>query len=55
MTVFIRLQQASNPLVFNNISNAYTKGGLYCLRLEDGSTLKLPLISIFSIREEEGK
>lgn len=52
MKITIRLQQLSDPMIFEDIYNAYTKGPLYCLRLKDNSTLKFPLVSIFSIKEE---
>jgi len=51
MKVTLRLQQASEPMFFNDVLNAYTKENLFCMRLADGETLKFPLISIFSIRE----
>ncbi len=51
MKVTLRLHEASEPMVFENIKNCYTKGKLFCMRLADGDTLKFPLVSIFSIRE----
>lgn len=49
MKVVLRLQNSSEPMVFE-ATNAYTKGEMYCLRLDDG-TLKFPLRSIFSVHE----
>lgn len=51
MKVIMRTQQASEPIVFDDILNAYTKDGLYCMRMRDGSVLKFPLVHIFTIRE----
>lgn len=51
MTVIIRLQTASEPLYYHKVENTYTKGPLYCLRLDNGHTLKIPLVSIFTIEE----
>lgn len=51
--VTLRFHQASEPMVFT-VANAYTKGPLYCLRNEDNSTTKFPLVGIFSIHEDGG-
>lgn len=53
MKVTLRMHQASDPFFFEEVLNAYTKGPLYCMRMKEGYTLKFPLISIFSIREEK--
>ena len=50
--ITIRLHQASEPMFLKNVSNTYTKGPLFCIRQEDGSTLKFPLRNIFTIKEE---
>jgi len=52
MKVTIRLQELSDPMVFDDVCNAYTKGPMYCLRLQN-ATLKFPLCTIFTVREEE--
>lgn len=52
-TVVIRFHQASEPMTFENVSNTYTKGDLFCLRMGH-ETLKFPLMSIFSIRDKGG-
>ena len=54
MKVTLRLHQASEPMVFENIKNCYTKGGLFCMRLAGGDTLKFPLMGVFSIKEHGG-
>lgn len=54
MKVTIRLHEASEPLVFEDVRNTYTKGPLFCMRLADKATLKWPLVGIFNIREEKG-
>ena len=54
MKIQIRLQEESEGILYENVSTAYTKGPLYCIRLEDGSTEKFPLVNIFSIKEENG-
>ena len=53
MKVTLRLQELSDPMVFDDICSTYTKGPLYCLRLKDGDTLKFPLITIFSALESK--
>jgi len=54
MEVKLRLQQSSEPMVFKDIKNAYTKDNLFCMRLQTNETLKFPLVSIFSILESNG-
>lgn len=50
MKVEIRLQESSQTL-FYEAENTHTKGPMYCIRLKDNSTLKFPLVNIFSIKE----
>lgn len=53
MKVKIRLKETSQELVFENVANAYTKGGLYCLYLRDRNTvIKFPLANVWSVEEE---
>lgn len=51
----IQRNEASEPVVYENAINAYTKGPLYCvLFLKDGKRTvhKYPLSSIFRVIEE---
>ena len=50
MTVQIHLLSQSIPIIRENVVNAYTKDGLYCVALED-SVEKYPLVNIFKITE----
>lgn len=52
MKVVLRLKEASEPMFFD-VKNAYIKGSMYCMRLDDG-TLKFPLCSVFSVLESGG-
>lgn len=55
MKVQIQRNESSQPLIYENVINAYTKGSLYCLMFEkDGEriTHKFPLCSIFRIIED---
>lgn len=51
MTVYIHLLSQSKPIKRENVLNAYTKDGLYCIYLEDGSVKKYPLCNIYEIKE----
>lgn len=55
MYIEIQRNESSQPLVYENVINAYTKGALYCVLFEkDGNrvTHKFPLCSIFRIIED---
>lgn len=52
MTVKIHMQSQSHPIVRNNVKNAYTKDGLYCLYLSDGTVKKYPMCNIFEVTEQ---
>jgi hypothetical protein len=53
MTILIHLTTQSNPITRHDIKNAYTKGSLYCVKLEDGRVEKYPLCNIFRIEETQ--
>ena len=50
-TVKVHLTSQSSPVVFKNVRNAYTKDGLYCVRLEDKTVHKFPCVNIHKITE----
>ncbi len=52
MTVTIHLYTQSKPLEYEGVRNAYQKGDLYCVMLINGSVVKIPLLHIFRITEE---
>jgi hypothetical protein len=56
MNVEIQLKESSNPIVYENAINAYTKGPLYCVLFVNSSgrrvTHKFPVQSIFRIIED---
>lgn len=51
MQVEVHLLSQSKPIVYNNVKNAYTKDGLYCIYKEEGFVDKFPLVNIFRITE----
>lgn len=51
-TVYIHMQSQSHPIVRENVTNSYTKDGLFCLYLTNGKVEKYPLCNIFKIVEE---
>ena len=50
MRIEIHLLEQSQAMVFTEVTNAYTKGGLYCI-YKDGMVTKFPLCNIFRIVE----
>lgn len=56
-TFSVRVHQLSQsrPINRDGVVNAYTKDGLYCLLLLDGTVKKYPLCNIFEITEENQK
>jgi len=50
MRIEIHLLEQSQPMIFTKVTNAYTKGGLYCI-YNDERVTKFPLCSIFRIIE----
>lgn len=51
MTVEIRMQLASQPIVLNEVHSTYQKGDLFCVRFENGTVFKYPIANIFDIKE----
>lgn len=54
----VHLTTQSEPINFLNVSNAYTKGGMYCVMYpENGKTRvdKFPLCNIFRVTERDGR
>jgi len=52
MTVKIHLISQSHPIIRENVLNSYTKDGLFCLYLKDGSVKKYPVQHIYEITED---
>lgn len=46
----IWLFATSQPLVFHDVANTYTKDGLYCIKL-GRTVVKFPLCNVFKIEE----
>lgn len=52
MTVKISLKETSQDVVHENITNAYQKGGLYCVYTKDSNIVyKYPIANIWRIIE----
>lgn len=52
MEIRVHLYSQSEPVVMTDVQNAYQKGDLYCVMLNDGKTVhKFPLQHIFRITE----
>ena len=52
MEVRVHLYTQSEPVVMADVRNAYQKGDLYCVMLNDGKTVyKFPIQHIFRITE----
>ncbi len=49
MKLEIIFQNASTPLVRDDVEAVYTKGSLLCVQLKDGLILKYPLVNVFSV------
>ena len=55
MKIEIQRNETSQPLEYNDVINAYTKGPMYCVMFEkEGKrvTHKFPLISLFRVIED---
>lgn len=52
MRVEIFLMETSQRIVFENATNAYTKGPLYCVYLkEENLVYKYPVANLFNVKE----
>lgn len=52
MKIEVHLLSQSKPVTASGVKNAYTKDGMYCLYLEEGTVHKYPLVNIFRVKEE---
>lgn len=53
MKVKVSLITTSQAIVHNNVTNTYTKDGLYCVYIqEDNKVYKYPTLNIFKIEED---
>ena len=55
MQIEIQRNETSQPIVYENILNAYTKGPMYCVMFvkdEKRITHKYPLCSLFRVIED---
>ena len=53
MKVEIYLEKTSQRIVFENVTNTYQKGDLFCVYLEEKSLVyKYPINHIFNIKED---
>lgn len=52
MEIKVHLLSASKPIILENVSNTYTKDGLFCVLIKDeNKVFKYPLCNIFNIEE----
>jgi hypothetical protein len=51
MKIEIHLLSQSKAIVYENVKNAYTKDGMYCIYKEDGFVDKYPMVNIFRVME----
>jgi hypothetical protein len=52
--VSVRLKLTEQPIVFEDVVNAYQKGAFYCLYRVGGVVQKYPISDIFDVREDYG-
>jgi hypothetical protein len=55
MNIEIQRNETSQPILYHDVINAYTKGPMYCILFEkDGKriTHKFPLCSLFRVIED---
>lgn len=53
MKVQVELLATSQPMIFENAKNTYTKDGLFCVYMEEiNKVYKFPLSNIFRIVED---
>lgn len=54
--VEVHLLSQSQPIVYDNVINTYTKDGLYCVLSSDKNIVdKYPTVNIFRVRESYKK
>lgn len=52
MKIEVHLLSQSKPIVYENVKNAYTKDGMYCIYKENGVVEKYPLVNMFRAVED---
>jgi hypothetical protein len=55
MKIEIQRNETSQPIVYENVENSYTKGNMYCIlfiKNEKKIVHKYPLCSIFRVTED---
>ena len=52
--VTVHLKGQSQPIVYHDIVNTYTKDTLYCLYTDEGPVHKYPVDDIFRVIEDYG-
>ena len=59
MTIEVHRNETSQPIVYKNDINAYTKGSMYCVLFKDkedrAQVHKYPLCSLFRVVEHYNK
>lgn len=58
MRVEIQRNETSQPIIYDNVENTYTKGPMYCVMFtieEERVTHKYPLVSLFRVTEDYNK
>lgn len=51
-TVKIWLNPTSQPIIYKNVTNTYTKDGLFCVYQESENTVtKYPVMALFRVEE----
>ena len=52
--VTVHLKDQSQPLVYENVINAYEKGSFYCVYVEGEKVYKHPIADIWRVKEDYG-
>jgi hypothetical protein len=56
MIVIVHLKLQSEPITITDVRNAYQKGSLYCVMLNDRKTVrKWPIEDLFEVKELAGE
>lgn len=53
MNIEVHLLSQSQPMRYDDVKNAYTKDGMYCMLLDNGDVIKFPMVNIFRVKEFE--
>ena len=51
MKIEVHLLSQSKAIVYENIKNAYTKDGMYCIYTGGSIVYKYPMVNIFRVEE----